>query len=237
MGHENRRLSVHLLAAGALLVALYALAGFVLVPHLIERHLPDQVPRWLDARATLRDVSFNPFLLRLTAQDVRLEGRSASPVVHVVRLTVDLRWSSLWRRAWRFDEVRLDRPELRMAIGPDGALNLARLRKRAAGTRQREAAPPSPATRSALPRSTRRASSATRRARAAPRKTNACRRRCNCAGCARARETLRVLSLRAVEPEEVAVPSVLQVLLEQEHQVALVEGANHASHEISCRSS
>jgi len=73
----KRRSAWTLLAVCALLLGLYALAGFALLPYLIERKAPAFAAERLGAELSVGDTRFNPFLLRLVAQDVRLNSPSA----------------------------------------------------------------------------------------------------------------------------------------------------------------
>ena len=52
-------------AVVTLLVALYALAGFVLAPRLLRSALLEDIPKALGVTPTVGDIRINPFLLRL----------------------------------------------------------------------------------------------------------------------------------------------------------------------------
>ncbi|MET0680650.1 MAG: DUF748 domain-containing protein, partial [Burkholderiales bacterium] len=120
------------LAAVATLL-LYALAGFVLAPYLVERYAPGYAET-LGAKASIGGVRINPFLLRLEAREVRLEHPPGRQLAAVERLSVDLQLSSLFRRAWTFADIQIDGLDVALEIERDGALNLAalvdRVRKR-----------------------------------------------------------------------------------------------------------
>ena len=111
--------------AGA--VGVYALAGGWALPQLIKSQLPKLVETELERKATIGDVSFNPFTLRLQAKDVRLTEANGEPLFAVGALAVELQWRSLFRRAWSLAEIRVTAPALRLAIAPDGKFNIAQL--------------------------------------------------------------------------------------------------------------
>lgn len=129
----NRRSTWTLLGACALLLGLYALAGFALLPTLIERKAPTFAAERLGAELSVGDTRFNPFLLRLVAQDVRLARGGEPPMLTLERLVIDLEWASLWRRGWIVSDLLLQGAQARVAIGPDGRLNWAALVKRDEG--------------------------------------------------------------------------------------------------------
>jgi hypothetical protein len=114
-------------AAAALVVAAYAAAGFWLVPFLVERQLPKVAQTELARQASVGEVAFNPFTLRLAAADLRLAEADGAPLFSLGKLEVELRWRSIVRRAWTFAEIRLGAPSANMVITPEGRFNLADL--------------------------------------------------------------------------------------------------------------
>ena len=126
--------------AGAWLLAAYALFGFVLLPWLIVRYLPDIVRDDLQHRqASVAQVGINPFLLTFEARDLKLAERDGTPIVGVRRLFVDFETSSLLRWAWVFADIQVDGLDLNFVTHPDGQLNLMQLVADARGD-----APPAP---------------------------------------------------------------------------------------------
>ena len=114
-------------AGTAVLMGAYAVAGFWLLPLVIRNQIPEFGHSELARRATIGEVSFNPFTLRLGAQDLRLAEADGAPLFAIGKLAVELQWKSLVRRAWSFAEVRITAPSANLAIAPDGKFNLAEL--------------------------------------------------------------------------------------------------------------
>src|ERR1700687_6522453 len=115
-------------AAGAAgVLAAYTVAGFGLVPLMIKNQVPKFGQTELARRATIGAVSFNPYTLRLEAQDLRLAEADGAPLFAIGNLAVELQWRSLVRRAWSFAEIRVTAPSARLAIAADGKFNLAEL--------------------------------------------------------------------------------------------------------------
>jgi hypothetical protein len=115
------------LAGAAGLLAAYTAAGFWLVPLVIKNQVPKLGQTELARQATIGAVSFNPYTLRLVAQDLRLAEADGAPLFAIGKFAVELEWKSLVRRAWSFAEIRITAPSARLAIAPDGKFNLAEL--------------------------------------------------------------------------------------------------------------
>lgn len=114
-------------AAAVAVVAGYAALGFWGVPALLRWQLPQQAQAQLQRPASVQDVRFDPFRLRLQLDGLALTEADGAPLLAVRQLVADLSWSSLWRKGWRVDQLRLDGPQVRLAIAPDGRFNLAEL--------------------------------------------------------------------------------------------------------------
>ncbi len=105
----------------------YTAAGFWLVPTLIKNQLPNIGQSVLERQANVGDVAFNPYTLRLEAQNLRLAEADGRPLLEVGKLAVEMQWKSLVRRAWSFAEIRIGAPKVHLAISQDGKFNLAEL--------------------------------------------------------------------------------------------------------------
>jgi hypothetical protein len=114
-------------AGAALLLAVYTLVGFWLVPLVIRSQVPKIGQTELKRQAAIGEVRFNPFTLRLEAQELRLAEADGSPLFAIGKLAVELQWQSLVRRAWRFTEISITAPSANLAIAPDGQFNIAQL--------------------------------------------------------------------------------------------------------------
>lgn len=113
--------------AGVGALAVYALAGFALVPWIVRNQVPKIAQEQLERRGEIGEVKFNPFTLRFEAHDLRLTEANGAPLFGVGQLTVDLDWVSLPRRAWSFAEIRITAPSAQLAIAKDGKFNIAEL--------------------------------------------------------------------------------------------------------------
>lgn len=106
------------------LVLIYAVLGFFVVPRWLEQALPHwSETRW-GMRMQWRDVRLNPFLLALSARDVRIAQSAGPPLAHADSIAVDLCWSALFTRSARIDELRIDGLDLTLVRGADGRIVL-----------------------------------------------------------------------------------------------------------------
>ncbi|WP_409026459.1 DUF748 domain-containing protein [Janthinobacterium sp. SUN098] len=112
-------------------LAAYSAAGFWLVPYVIKNQLPKFAEKELARQASIADVRFNPFTLRLEADQIAFKeaasagGQSGAPLLSIGALAVQLEWKSIVRRAWSLAEIRITAPQAQLTITPDGKFNLA----------------------------------------------------------------------------------------------------------------
>lgn len=113
------------LAAALLLLGVYAGAGYALVPWLVKTRLPAFSESEFRHRISVGEVKFDPFMLIFEAGDIRLAEPDGRQMFALGALSLDLQWSSLFERTWRFALVRLSAPAMNLAIAADGRFNLA----------------------------------------------------------------------------------------------------------------
>ena len=115
------------LLAGVAVVVLYALLGFLLTPWIVTRYVSNYAEEKLKRNASIAEVRVNPFLFTFEAKDFALEEADNRPIIGFDRLFVDFQLSSLFRWAWTFADVRIERPSLYIEIQHNGRLNFADL--------------------------------------------------------------------------------------------------------------
>ncbi len=124
----------------ALLLGLYAMAGFLLAPRLVRSALMTDIPKTLvGVTPSVGDIHINPFLLQVQVKDFYLTGPQGTKLIGFSRLFVDFEVSSLWHRAYTFNNIDIDSPFANAVIFKDGRLNLAQLSpkpKRQAATQE-----------------------------------------------------------------------------------------------------
>jgi hypothetical protein len=114
-------------AVVALLVALYALAGFVAVPRILRSTLMKEIPKTLGVTPAVGDIRFNPFVFQLEVRDFSLAAPDGEKLLGFGRLFVDFELSSIWHRAYSFAAIDIDSPAVNAVVARDGRLNLLQL--------------------------------------------------------------------------------------------------------------
>jgi len=126
------------------LVAAYAVFGFVGVPSLIRSKGTAFVMEKYQRTLQLGDIHFNPFTLELEIRDFAFPDADGKPMLGAHRLYVNLQLASLWNRGATFKDIQLEQPAVHAQLRADGSLNLADLAKPFAN---QPPAPPSAPTR------------------------------------------------------------------------------------------
>jgi microcystin-dependent protein len=123
---RHRLYGLGVVAAAAL--ALYTLAGFLLVPALARRALDNYVMRLPGVTLQLQAVSFNPFTLRGQLRGLELRGEGNAALAGFRQLTLAISPSSLWQRGYALRAIVLLDPTLDASIDRNGRLNLLALK-------------------------------------------------------------------------------------------------------------
>jgi hypothetical protein len=118
----RRRLALAAAALGA-----YALIGFVVVPWVARGQIVKIARTALHREARVARVTFNPFTLAATVSGLELRDRDGAPLLAFDRLAADLQASGVFRRAWRFREIRIGRPVVAARILANGKTSIADL--------------------------------------------------------------------------------------------------------------
>jgi hypothetical protein len=107
----------------------YAIFGFFAAPRWLRVAATQETEKALGVPLGLGEIRINPFLLKLTVDDISLPDRAVDePLIALDRLYVDFEAiASLFNRALAFKDIALTGPFARVIILPDKSLNLAAL--------------------------------------------------------------------------------------------------------------
>ncbi len=122
-----RRLLLWVALPALVLVLLYTVLGFLLVPRLVRSGVESFVAKNYHRKVAIGDVRFNPYTLRLDVRDFSLPDSDGQPMVAFAHLAVDLTIASLWHRGPDFEAILLEQPFARVLIKQDGTLNFSEL--------------------------------------------------------------------------------------------------------------
>ena len=111
----------------ALLLALYALAGFVLAPKLIRNALLEDLPKTLALKPAVGDIRVNPFLFQVEIKNFSLTDSGGEKLLGFERFFIDFELSSIWHRAYSFVNIDIGSPFVNAIVAKDGRLNLLEL--------------------------------------------------------------------------------------------------------------
>jgi hypothetical protein len=136
-----------IVAVIALLIGLYALAGFVLAPKLLRSALMKDIPQTLGVTPAVGEIRFNPFSFELQVNDFSLSAPGGDRLLGFERLFVDFELSSIWHREYTFASIDITAPSVNAVVARDGSLNLLRLRPQSPAPKPQEKNQPLPAIR------------------------------------------------------------------------------------------
>jgi len=128
----------------AVLLGLYAWAGFWLAPRIVRSQAIGLVRENYHRELQIGAVRVQPFTLQLEVRDLAFPDSDGQPLLALRRFMVDFELSSLWHRAYVFREVIIEAPGVRTVVRPDGTVNLADLALK-------PSTPPPPKEQAALP--------------------------------------------------------------------------------------
>jgi hypothetical protein len=112
----------------ALLLGVYAIAGFWLAPKLLRSNMMKEIPKILPGvTPAVGEIRVNPFLFQVEIKDFSLTGANDIKLVGFGRLFVDFEVSSIWHRAYTFGHIDIGSPFVNAVIFKDGSLNLSQL--------------------------------------------------------------------------------------------------------------
>ena len=123
---QRSRVPRNLLIGLLVLLILYTLAGFLLLPWWLERSIPEQLDQRMGWRAEVTDISANPYTLRVDVLGLSARDSGGEPVAGFDRLLVDMNFFQLIRGIAGFEAIQLEKPFIRVDLLKDYSVNFAR---------------------------------------------------------------------------------------------------------------
>jgi len=109
------------------LVALYAIAGFLILPPIIRHVAVKQLSQQLDRPVSIEQIKLNPFALSTTINGLLIKDKDGQPFVSWDTVYVNFQISSLFTGALTFSEISTSRPFVRAQMNQDGTFNFSDL--------------------------------------------------------------------------------------------------------------
>ncbi len=113
--------------AVALLVLLYTVTGFLLLPWSLRYFLMHTWAEQIQHDVQLRTLSFNPFLLKLQVDGLQVQDSDNTALVSFEQLRLDYAALSLFRFEFGVEEFALDNPYLKLEADGQGGFTLMHL--------------------------------------------------------------------------------------------------------------
>jgi hypothetical protein len=143
---RRRRLLKRVAVAFAVLLVLFTVGGFFVVPPIAKYYAVKILSEQLDRQVSIREIEVNPFAMTAAVRGFAVKERDSSDTfVAFEELFVNLQARSIWERAPVLYEIRLTRPYVHVIRQPDGkTYQLADLLEKFAGkaTPQEKASEP-----------------------------------------------------------------------------------------------
>jgi hypothetical protein len=136
-----------ILSIAAVLIGVYAIAGFVVAPKLIRSALLKDMPASIGVKPAVGEIRVNPFLFQVTVNKFSLAGSGGEILLGFERLFIDFELSSIWHRAFSFVNIDIASPYVSARVAQDGSLNLLQLRPKSTPRPNEEKSAPLPALR------------------------------------------------------------------------------------------
>ncbi len=109
------------------LFAFYLLFSYFAVDPLAKWLVPRIAEKSLASKASVGKVSFDPFRLKATIENLKLSKQNGEPLAGFDKLIVDLEASGMFNLAWKFKQIAIVAPKVDVAVSADGQLNWADL--------------------------------------------------------------------------------------------------------------
>ncbi len=99
-----------------ILILLYTLAGFLVIPMVTEAILPDKLSAQLDRPVQVENISLNPYTLTVSVKGLNIGEKSGdADFVAFDEFFANIQWASLFKLGLVAEELRLKEPFVRVA--------------------------------------------------------------------------------------------------------------------------
>ncbi len=122
--NRNRKLKIIIIVV----LAIYSLAGFIIIPLAVKSILPKKLGEILNREVFLKDVHLNPYTLTLSLEGLEVKEKDSSKdFVSFSRLMVNAQVTSLFRMGLLIKEIKLEKPFVSIVRVSDTAFNFSDL--------------------------------------------------------------------------------------------------------------
>lgn len=129
----------------ASLVALYAIAGFLILPPILKSMIPERMGGLIGREVSLERIRTNPFTLSITIDGFQIKDVDAKPFLAWKRLYINAELWPLLKKRMDFKVIDLEQPRVRVVIEKGGRLNFSDIMDRLANRLAKGSHPSPPA--------------------------------------------------------------------------------------------
>jgi uncharacterized protein involved in outer membrane biogenesis len=127
VANRKRRLSARNISIVVLvLVVIYALAGFAILPWWLERTLPERLEQHMGWQSEIEEIRVNPFAMSVKALGLEATDGEGQPVVAFDSLYANLGFWRLFTGIVALEDIELEEPYVRLDLLEDYRVNFAR---------------------------------------------------------------------------------------------------------------
>lgn len=123
----SRRKKRVLMGGGVVVVVgflAFVLGGFFGVPWVVQSYVLPGISSYLNGEVRAKQVSCNPFRLRLTLDEIEVVDVNNDPVIQVEQIYANAGLASLWNMELYLQELDITRPGINIDIKPSGESNV-----------------------------------------------------------------------------------------------------------------
>ncbi len=107
-----------------LLVLLYTLGGFLILPYVVKSQVETRLTTELSRKTTVERVAFNPYTLKFSITGFKIaEPDGSATFLSFEEFFIDIKWASILKKGPIVKEVRLAKPYLSLRRGLDMRYN------------------------------------------------------------------------------------------------------------------
>lgn len=105
----------------------YTLGGFFLLPWSLQRYLTHTLANSLQHTIEVQDVHFNPFLLYLQIDDLKILDADTTPLVSLEQFRFDYEFLSVFRLVYGIQEFTIEKPYVKLEADGQGSYTLLQM--------------------------------------------------------------------------------------------------------------
>ncbi len=125
--YKSLSLTMKVVVIAATVFLLYMIAGFLIAPTIVRSKLTSVLTETFGRNVVVEQVRINPIVFSFTVGGFDMSELNGERFFHLDELYVNFQFSSLFRRAFTFAQIRIVAPDGQVKILPNGQFNFSDL--------------------------------------------------------------------------------------------------------------